>query len=220
MLHYGRRKAIALDSFFYIVGPLLMAFASNASMLLAGRVLVGIGIGVSAVVAPTYLGEIAPAHMRGRIVESYEVLLCFGMLASVAMDVAFGHLPHNWRWMVGRMLLLECSVAWSMCTFNISPPVAVHSLTPHGCDFPGWIAKHFGAGLVRSVRALMTGMYFVIPVSHPARMSERASACGTAGLLVLPESPRWLVVSGRLDEALAVIHKIYTSAGLQNGEAL
>ena len=43
---------------------------------------------------------------------------------------------------------------------------------------------------------------------------------GAAGLFVLPESPRWLVVSGRLDEALAVIHKIYTSAGLQNGDTL
>ncbi|KAK9909503.1 hypothetical protein WJX75_003257 [Coccomyxa subellipsoidea] len=150
MLQYGRRKAIALDSVFYILGPLCMAFASHASILLIGRLLVGVGIGMSAVVAPAYLGEIAPAHMRGRIVESYEILLCFGMLASVAMDVAFGHLPHNWRWMVG------------------SPSVL---------------------GLVLS-----------------------------AGLFVLPESPRWLVVSGRLDEALAVIHKIYTSAGLQNDE--
>lgn len=101
MLQYGRRKAIALDSVFYILGPLCMAFASHASILLIGRLLVGVGIGMSAVVAPAYLGEIAPAHMRGRIVESYEILLCFGMLASVAMDVAFGHLPHNWRWMVG-----------------------------------------------------------------------------------------------------------------------
>ena len=54
--------------------------------------------------------------------------------------------------------------------------------------------------------------------------AETAAKCvkeccmrGAAGLFVLPESPRWLVVSGRLDEALAVIHKIYTSAGLQNG---
>lgn len=100
MLQYGRQKAIALDSAFYIVGPLIMAFASHASILILGRFLVGIGIGISAVVAPTYLGEISPAHLRGRIVESYEILLCFGMLASVAMDVAFGHLPHNWRWMV------------------------------------------------------------------------------------------------------------------------
>ena len=34
-----------------------------------GRFLIGIGIGVSAVVVPTYLGEVAPARQRGRIVE-------------------------------------------------------------------------------------------------------------------------------------------------------
>lgn len=98
--------------------------------------------------------------------------------------------------------------------------MAVLSLTPLGCDLPGWIAKRFGAGPVRSVLALNDCVYLAKPVSHQAKVFERAAACCTAGLLVLPESPRWLVVSGRLDEALAVIHKIYTSAGLQNGEAL
>jgi len=43
------------------------------SGLVAGRLLVGIGIGISAVVVPSYLGEVAPAEARGRIVEVYEV---------------------------------------------------------------------------------------------------------------------------------------------------
>ena len=38
-----------------------------------GRLLVGLGIGVSAVVIPAYLGEVAPAPARGTIVELYEV---------------------------------------------------------------------------------------------------------------------------------------------------
>ena len=101
MLHYGRRKAIALDSLFYTAGPLLMALALHPSMLIAGRFLTGLGIGISAVVAPAYLGEIAPARMRGRVVESYEILLCLGMLASVLVDAALQHLSDNsWRWMV------------------------------------------------------------------------------------------------------------------------
>lgn len=100
MLQYGRRIAIALDSVFYALGPLCMALAPNSSFLLIGRFLIGIAIGMSAVVAPAYLGEIAPAHMRGRIVESYEILLCVGMLASALMDVAFQNLKNNWRWMV------------------------------------------------------------------------------------------------------------------------
>lgn len=103
MLHYGRRITIALNSIFYALGPLIMALAPNASMLLIGRLLVGWGIGISAVVTPAYLGEISPAHLRGRIVESYEIMLCIGMLLSAGMDVALGS---NWRWMV-RLLLHE-----------------------------------------------------------------------------------------------------------------
>ena len=37
--------------------------------LVVGRLLVGFGIGISAVVVPAYLGEVAPAGVRGRIVE-------------------------------------------------------------------------------------------------------------------------------------------------------
>jgi MFS family permease len=66
-------------------------------MLLIGRMLIGLGIGCSAVVTPAYLGEISPAHLRGRIVESYEILLCIGMLFSAGVDVALGN---SWRWMV------------------------------------------------------------------------------------------------------------------------
>ena len=36
-------------------------------------------------------------------------------------------------------------------------------------------------------------------------------------LFILPESPRWLVTQGRLDEALAVIHQVYTRSMLPEG---
>ncbi|KAI7841777.1 hypothetical protein COHA_004642 [Chlorella ohadii] len=155
MLHYGRRAAIGIDSLFFIAGPLIMALALGVGGLIAGRVVVGLGIGISAAVVPAYLGEVAPARVRGRVVESYEILLCAGMLAASLGDAAFQGLPSNWRWMVGAPIVPALLLSLSMC--------------------------------------------------------------------LLPESPRWLVIRGRLDEALAVIHRVYTHkilpAGMQHSTA-
>ena len=46
-----------------------------------------------------------------------------------------------------------------------------------------------------------------------------ATCCSVAAvsLFILPESPRWLVVNGHLDMALAVIHRVFTSSVLPTG---
>eukprot|EP01006_Ploeotia_vitrea_P031066 TRINITY_DN63385_c0_g1_i1.p1 TRINITY_DN63385_c0_g1~~TRINITY_DN63385_c0_g1_i1.p1 ORF type:complete len:517 (-),score=24.66 TRINITY_DN63385_c0_g1_i1:833-2383(-) len=101
MLLYGRRISIALNGTLFTLGPILMAVAPWFGVLLAGRILVGVGVGLSAVVVPAYLGEMSPPSKRGRIVALYEVMLGTGMLAAGLVDTALGKVPNNWRWMVG-----------------------------------------------------------------------------------------------------------------------
>ncbi|KFM28133.1 Myo-inositol transporter 2 [Auxenochlorella protothecoides] len=104
MLHWGRRAALAADGVFFVVGPLAMALSPGVAGLVAGRVVVGLGIGMSAVAVPAYLGELAPAAHRGATVEVYELLLTVGALTAVVVDAGLHHVPHNWRWMVGAPL--------------------------------------------------------------------------------------------------------------------
>lgn len=88
-----------------------------------GRLLVGVGIGISAVAVPTYLGEVAPAAIRGRLVELYEVLLCAGMLGSVLADVMLMHVPGNWRWMVGLPLVPSVIMACEFLVYDVQREV-------------------------------------------------------------------------------------------------
>lgn len=48
----------------------------------------------------------------------------------------------------------------------------------------------------------------------------RSSCLVAVALCLLPESPRWLVIHGKLDDALAVIHRMYTDNQLPRGEGL
>src|SRR4051812_17937689 len=62
---YGRRNTLLGNTAFLIVGSLLLGFASVPSIMMAGRLLSGLGCGVITVVAPNYLSEISPQAWRG-----------------------------------------------------------------------------------------------------------------------------------------------------------
>jgi MFS family permease len=121
MHSYGRRKSIAVSGIFFIVGPLLMAVATSIFGLIIGRLIIGLGVGSSAVVVPAYLGEMAPANKRGTIVALYELLLCGGLLASCIVDYALSGTKNNWRWMVGMPAFPASFMALALCVLPESP---------------------------------------------------------------------------------------------------
>jgi len=55
-----------------------MAFSPTILVLMIGRFIIGLGVGVAAMVVPVYLSEISPTHLRGRIVTINILTLCFG----------------------------------------------------------------------------------------------------------------------------------------------
>ena len=118
---YGRRKAIAMSGGFFVIGPLIMAFAQELNALVVGRFVIGLGVGASAVAVPAYLGEMAPASRRGMVVCMYELFLCFGLLSSCVVDYALRHVSNNWRWMVGMPALPACCLAMALVLLPESP---------------------------------------------------------------------------------------------------
>ncbi|KAL6233383.1 general substrate transporter [Aspergillus navahoensis] len=86
----GRRKALTLCSAIFCIGVLFEILASHSlPFFCAGRIIAGLGVGGSATVAPTYLAEMSPPHLRGRLSSGYQFTFTIGIFASYWIDYAF-----------------------------------------------------------------------------------------------------------------------------------
>lgn len=67
-----------MADFVFLLGAVLMAAAIDISMLLIGRFVVGLGVGLAAMVAPIYLAEVSPPKYRGMIVATNVLFITTG----------------------------------------------------------------------------------------------------------------------------------------------
>jgi sugar porter (SP) family MFS transporter len=116
----GRRRTLLAAGITFLGGAIVSAFAPNEAILLAGRFIVGIGIGFSSVVAPLYISEVAPAPSRGALVSLYQFAITVGILAAYFVDYAFAA-AGGWRWMLGLALVPSLVLVGGMLLMPESP---------------------------------------------------------------------------------------------------
>lgn len=97
---FGRRKMLLITSVIFIAGALVCAFAGSIQILILGRVMVGIGIGLASSVVPLYIAEISPASARGWQVSLFQLAITIGILVAYLADYVFTP-SSGWRWMLG-----------------------------------------------------------------------------------------------------------------------
>ncbi|KAE9064247.1 hypothetical protein PF010_g28683 [Phytophthora fragariae] len=107
----GRKKTMFANSCLFVVSGVVMAFAINMYMLIAGRFLVSIASGTATVVVPLYLGELAPPNLRGTLGTTYQVAMVLGILGTDILAFGFagesqGFTHPGWRLMFGFAGLL------------------------------------------------------------------------------------------------------------------
>ncbi|KAH7670931.1 Sugar/inositol transporter protein [Dioscorea alata] len=120
---YGRKRATVLADVVFTVGSLVMSAAPDPYVLIFGRFLVGLGIGVASVTAPVYIAEVSPSEIRGGLVGTNVLMITGGQFLSYLVNLAFTEVRGTWRWMLGvaalpailqflLMLLLPESPRW------------------------------------------------------------------------------------------------------------
>ncbi|CAN0910349.1 Inositol transporter 4 [Linum grandiflorum] len=78
-----------------------MAVAPVPGVIIFGRVLVGLGVGMASMTAPLYISEASPAKIRGAMVSMNGLLVTGGQFLSYLINLAFTKAPGTWRWMLG-----------------------------------------------------------------------------------------------------------------------
>lgn len=112
---FGRRGILQAAAILYAVSAIASALAPDFLSFVIARMIGGLGVGASLIVAPMYIAEIAPPKSRGRLVSLNQLNIVIGISAAffsnylilrwsqadaswvqaIMLDV------HAWRWMLG-----------------------------------------------------------------------------------------------------------------------
>lgn len=104
---FGRRRILFLCGALYAISGLLSAIPQSFGQFVAARMLSGVAIGVSSMICPVYIAEIAPPAWRGRLGTLFQLGIVIGIFVTLFINGVIqkaGDLPWNiaygWRWML------------------------------------------------------------------------------------------------------------------------
>ena len=97
---YGRRYMLKIMAALFFISMLGTGLANNIWLFIAARFLGGIAVGGASVLTPTYISEVAPPKLRGRLVATNQLAIVTGILVAFFSDYMIDSILHgSWRWM-------------------------------------------------------------------------------------------------------------------------
>lgn len=166
----GRRRSIMLASFVFTVGGLILSLAPGREVLLVGRIVVGLGIGVASMSIPIYLAEVSPSHLRGRLVSINSLFITGGQFSAALVDGAFSYLQDGWRYMLG---LSVAPAALQLLSFVFLP------------ESPRWLLQRGRSQEARQVLSRIRGGRPIGDEYDAIRAAVQEEEADAGGLVIL-----------------------------------
>ncbi|WP_018330274.1 sugar porter family MFS transporter [Actinomycetospora chiangmaiensis] len=107
---YGRVRVMLIAAALFAISSIGSGLAFAVWDLIIWRILAGVGIGIASVIAPAYIAEIAPAHIRGRLGSLQQMAIVLGIFVALLSDALLAGVAGGaanqfwfgleaWRWM-------------------------------------------------------------------------------------------------------------------------
>jgi len=107
---FGRVPTMVISSVLFLVSAVGSGLAFGVTDLIIWRVIGGFGVGAASVIAPAYIAEVSPAHVRGRLGSLQQLAIVIGIFSSLLSDAILADAAGGsaellwwgqeaWRWM-------------------------------------------------------------------------------------------------------------------------
>jgi SP family arabinose:H+ symporter-like MFS transporter len=156
---FGRKPVLLAGAAFFFVSTLFSAVPPTFTVLIGARLVGGVGVGMTSVLAPLYISEFAPPRIRGRLVALYQLSIVVGILLAYYSN-------------------------WALLRFSETGAAAFG-----GRGLWHWLlVEEVWRGMFAA--ELIPNFVFILL------------------LLLVPETPRWLVAAGRPVRASALLERV------------
>lgn len=117
---YGRKRLLLLAASIFFVSSLATGMASSFLLFIVARLVGGMAIGLAADLSPMYIAEVAPSHMRGKLVTFNQLTIVLGILGAqivnmliaepVPVDSSAADILNSWNGQEGWRWMF-----WAVC---------------------------------------------------------------------------------------------------------
>ncbi|WP_337059436.1 sugar porter family MFS transporter [Kineococcus sp. G2] len=125
---FGRKIVMIIGAVLFAASAVGSAFAFGVVDFILWRALGGVGVGVASVVAPTYIAEVAPARIRGRLGSLQQLAITVGIFVALLTDAFIANSAGGaaettwlgweaWRWMF--LVEIVPAVVWGLLALEI-----------------------------------------------------------------------------------------------------
>ena len=125
---WGRRPVLKGVASLYLLTSICVAIANSWAFFLVFRMLGGIAVGASSVIAPLYTAEISPAARRGKLVATVQLNIVIGIVVSYLSNyviVKMMPIEVGWHWMLG-IQAIPSFIFLAVCYFIPESPRWLH----------------------------------------------------------------------------------------------
>ena len=148
---FGRRRALFLAAILFLASAIGTATPSAISIFVLFRIVAGLGIGIASVSTPMYIAEIAPGHVRGRLVAANQIAIVGGIATVYFINYFIAqHGDHAWNTEYG----------WRGCLARESSPPLFFCLIFLIPESPRWLIEQHRDGEAGAILAKVGGAEF------------------------------------------------------------